>query len=49
MYFDQQTGAPHAVCWLKLFFSVLKQSFPSFMSQTERKERKAQEITKKHA
>ena len=27
VYFDQQTGAPHAVCWLK---SDLKQLFTSF-------------------
>ena len=28
-YFDQQTGALHAVCWLKSFVSALKQVFPS--------------------
>ena len=30
MYFDQRTGASHAVHWSKLFFLTLKQGFPFF-------------------
>ena len=39
-------GAPHAVCWLKLFVFAFKQVFCIFPSLTEKKERKA---TQKHA
>ena len=42
VYFDQQMGALHAVCWLKSFFSFLKQVFSSF-SVTNRKKRKKKE------
>ena len=30
VYFDQQTGALHAIGWSKSFFSALKQVFLSF-------------------
>ena len=29
VHFDQQTGAPHAICWLKSFFGVIT-GFPIF-------------------
>ena len=31
VYFDQQMGALHAVCWLKSFVSALKQVFLYFV------------------
>ena len=40
VYFDQQMGAPHAVCWSKSFDSALKQVFCLFPSLMEKKERK---------
>ena len=33
VYFDQQTGAQHGVCWSKIDFLTLKQLFPSLMEQ----------------
>ena len=30
VYLDQQMGAPHAVCWLKTSFLMLKQLFANF-------------------
>ena len=38
VYFDQRTGAPHAIRWSKSFVSALKCNFPSI---TEEKEWKA--------
>ena len=38
VYFYQQTGAPHAVCWLKSFVFELKQVF-SYFSVTNGKKR----------
>ena len=40
VHFDQQTGAPHAVCWSKSFVLALKQVFPFFLTQTGKKEGK---------
>ena len=37
VYFDQQMGAPHAVCWSKSFVSALKQAFWYSLSQMEKK------------
>ena len=39
VYFDQRTGAPHAVHWLKSFVSALKKVFLPF-SVTNRRKRK---------
>ena len=44
VYFDQRSGAPHAVCWSKSFVSTLKQVFIYFPIT---KKRKAQKITRK--
>ena len=38
VHFDQQTGAPHAICWS--FVSALKQVFLSFPSLTEKERKK---------
>ena len=50
VYFDQRTGAPHAVCWSKSYILALKQVFHFFLSQWKKRkkiERKAQKITRK--
>ena len=38
VYFDQKTGAPHAVCWSKSFV------FLSLMEKNKEKDRKVQKI-----
>ena len=40
MYFNQQMGALHTLCWSKSFVSALKQVFPFFPSQTEKRKKK---------
>ena len=45
VYFDQQTGAPHAVRWSKSFVSTWKQVISS-SSATNRKKRKKKESVK---
>ena len=40
MYFDQPTGAPHAVLWSKSFVFALKQVFSYFSVTNRKKERK---------
>ena len=53
VYFDEPTGAAHAVCWSKPFVSGLKQVFSSFSNTNVKKERKLKitrkKNTKKHA
>ena len=46
VYFDQQMGAPHAVCWSKSFDSALKQVFCLFPSLMEKKKEKRKESAK---
>ena len=43
VYFDQQMGAPHAVCWSKSIFSALKQVFSSFSITNGKKKGKRKE------
>ena len=38
VYFDQETGAPHAIRWSKSFVFALKQAF-SYFSVTNRKKK----------
>ena len=47
VYFDQQTGAPHAIHWSKSIFLMLKQLFPSLTEQ--KKKKKEKKVTQKHA
>ena len=42
VHFDQQTGAPHAICWS--FVSALKQVFLSFSITNGKKKEKRKEI-----
>ena len=37
VYFDQQMGAPHAVCWSQSFVFVFKQDFPSLTEEKKGK------------
>ena len=41
VYFDQRTGAPNAVRWLKSIFLMLKQLFPSLTEQNKEKRKKS--------
>ena len=43
VYFDQQTGVLHIVCWLKSFYLALKQVFPSFSVTNRKKKEKRKE------
>ena len=47
VYFNQQIGAWHAVCWSKSVFLVLNKVFPTFFVTNEKKEEKMQKITGK--
>ena len=47
VYFDQQTGAPHAVPWSKSFVSARKQIFSSFSVSNGKKKGKRENNTKK--
>ena len=50
VYFDQQTGALQAVCWLKSIFLMLNQLFPSLTEQNkEKKIGKLHKNMRKHA
>ena len=47
VYFDQKTGAPHAVPWSKSFVSCI---FPSLMEKRKKKRKESTKIKqKKHA
>ena len=47
VYFDQQMGASHGVCWSKSSFLCLKHFFSSFSVTNRIKDEKAQKSTRK--
>ena len=44
MYFDQQTGASHTICWLNSSFSMFKHVFPSFFVTNRKKQARGHEL-----